>query len=388
MKPEIRKQLEDKLTQKINVLPDFAADFIFSLEYSKKEIRTMIEYAKDIALFFEFLIKEQLVPLEKIKDISPAHLDTITHREIRSYLSYLSIYEKTFLTATGKEKVQTFTNGEAGKSRKLTSLHELVAYLLVQGVIKTNITNGIKLKVSSRVSLKNRLTPDDMARFYAVIVEDLNIETERMEVYHHLLKRRDYVAVLLLSYTGIRVSELVQLDVEDISLVSNQMVVFRKGGKQERVSLPEIIVNDVADYIGWRKKQDFKTNALFVSLQKKRIDPKTVNLFLNKYKERAGIDIKVSPHVFRRTFGTAHYNLYRDMYLTAQILGHGSAETTRKFYADPSDARKTESMQSFSYGTAEPFKNGTELSISKEELAKIKKESGIDIEALINQNNK
>lgn len=70
---------------------------------------------------------------------------------------------------------------------------------------------------------------------------------------------------------------------------------------------------------------------------------------LEKYRLRAGIDIKLTPHVFRRTFGTEHYNKYKDMYLTAQILGHTSAETTRKYYAEPNEERKIRTMTEFDY---------------------------------------
>ncbi len=92
------------------------------------------------------------------------------------------------------------------------------------------------------------------------------------------------------------------------------------------------------------------------------------------------MNIKISPHVFRRTFGTLHYNRYRDMYLTAQILGHRSAETTRKFYADPSEERKIQSMKEFTYDIFE--KNNQEndsISLTNEQILKIEKETGINL---------
>lgn len=117
-------------------------------------------------------------------------------------------------------------------------------------------------------------------------------------------------------------------------------------------------------------------NPLFLSLQKKRIDARTVRQMLEKYRKRSKIDTKITPHVFRRTFGTNHYNTYEDMYLTAQVLGHSSAETTRKFYADPNQARVDLSMQKFDYEkkniqpSSKYSKLAAKLGISVEELLK------------------
>lgn len=382
MKAEIEKKLQEKLRLKLLTLPEFVVDYIFALEYRKKELRTRYEYAKDINLFLEFLIFDGLVEAKDIKDISPSDLDKLRERDIWNFLGYLTSYKKTFITPAGNEVTQEFTNSEIGKARKLASLHDFFKYLVDNELIKRDITNKVDIKVDQKAVIKNRLTPNDIQAFFDVILEDLNIKTDRMEIFHQKVKFRDYVIVLLLSYTGIRVSELVQLDMDDISLSEKAMVVIRKGGKQEKIYLPSIIIDDIQAYLNERKKMNVDTKALFLSLQNKRMHPKTVNTMIDKYRQRANIDIKVSPHVFRRTFGTQHYNRYRDMYLTAQIMGHRSAETTRKFYADPAEERKAMSMTNFDYDEVSGV-TSDKISLTKEQLAEISKATGIDLEKLL-----
>lgn len=381
IKPDIEKKLQEKLRLRLLALPDFVVDYIFGLEYRKKQLRTRFEYSKDISIFLEFLIYNSLTSAKKINDISINDINLLNERNVWDYLSYLTSYEKTFLTPAGNTKVQRFTNSDSGKSRKLATLHDFFNYLLENELIKKDITKKIDIRVNQQAVIKNRLTPEDMQSFFSVILDDTNIETERMEIYHQKVKFRDYVIVLLLSYTGIRISELVQLDIDDVSIKDEVMVVVRKGGSQEKLTLPNIIIEDIQSFIDERKKIDHNTKALFVSMQNRRIHPKTINLMLDKYRKRANIDIPISPHVFRRTFGTEHYNKYRDMYLTAQIMGHRSAETTRKFYADADEERKNESMQEFDYNKNSD--TSANISISREQLLQISKATGVDIEKLL-----
>lgn len=382
IKPELEKKLQEKLRLRLIKLPEFIVDYIFALEYRKKQLRTRYEYAKDIGLFLEFMIYNGLTKANDIKDISPSDLDKLKERDIWNFLSYLTSYKKTFITSAGNEVTQEFTNSDAGKARKLATLHDFFRYLVDNEIIKRDITSKVDIRVDHKAVIKNRLTPEDIQAFFSVIIDDINIESERMEIFHQKVKFRDYIMVLLLSYTGIRISELVQLDIDDISISEEVMIVVRKGGNQEKITLPSLIIEDIQAYIEERKKIDVDTKALFISLQNRRIHPKTVNLMLDKYRKRANIDIKVSPHVFRRTFGTQHYNRYRDMYLTAQIMGHRSAETTRKFYADPAEERKAQSMANFDYDEAQTPSD--KITLTKEQLVQISKATGIDLEKLLN----
>jgi len=382
LKKEIEIALDEKLREKLLLLPDFAVDFLYFISLDT-EVRTRIEYAKDITLFLEFLLISQKCLKDNVNKIEPDDLDALKNRDFIDFFDYLTNYTRTYTTTTGKTVKQKFSNSAQGKSRKLATLRRLFHYLFVNDHITKDVTQAIEIKVPSKVKISNRLSPDEMNRLFSTIMDDLKIENERQAKFHQKVKFRDYIMVLLLAYTGIRVSELVQLDIDDIHLKRKRLIVLRKGGDEQEITMPERIIDDIQDYVTERKKntdvEKDSQNALFLSLHKKRIDPKTVRVMLEKYRQRSGIEIKITPHVFRRTFGTNHYNTYKDMYLTAQVLGHDSAETTRKFYADPSEERVSRSMETFDYGES----NKPSLSSSK--LEKLAKKLGVSVEELLQE---
>jgi Site-specific recombinase XerD len=389
LKPDVYTKVEKRYTEKLQQLPDFICDFLFSIQ--KKQIRTRLEYAKDLGIFLEYLHSTDKFSNKNVMDFTDKDMDLLDERDIWNFLSYLTSYNKTFLTATGKSKTQRFTNGDVGKSRKIATIHEIFSYLFDKELIAKDVSRKVDITLHAKKKIKDRLDFKDIEKFYSTIIDDVNIENVRKQIFHEKVKFRDYIMVLIFSYTGIRVSELVQLDVNEISIDKKAMVVVRKGGDQEKVPIPSRILEDIADYIERRKQMTWlegeAKNALFISLHKKRIDPRTVRQMLEKYRQRAGIDIKITPHVFRRTFGTRHYNRYRDMFLTAKIMGHTSAETTRRFYADPDEERIAGSMDVFDYETeTAQIDKEEEMKIMLKRIEKLAKDSGIDVtKLLINQ---
>lgn len=348
--------LEEKIRKRLMKLPSFVAEYIYRME-NEKEVQTLFEYTKDLHLFFEFLHQHELFPSTSIEDITIDQLGMVSERDILDFLQYIKSYDKAYDSSAGKELTTRYRNSDAGRSRKLATLHRFFADMEKRRLIALDPSKHLDIKVNKKAKIKNRLSTEQIEHFFRVITEDVKAETTHQQAFHQKVKYRDYIMVLVLAYTGIRISELVQLDTDDIHLSdtdTNLLVVVRKGGDEEVIPLADHVAQELMEYLEFRKtlkalpdKQH--QNALFLSLQKKRINPKTVRQTLDKYGQRSGIDIKITPHVFRRTFGTNHYNMFEDMYLTAQVLGHSSAETTRKFYADPDSERVAKSMQGFKY---------------------------------------
>lgn len=384
MKKELKNRIREKLRKRLLMLPDFVADYLYVLENSK-EIQTRFEYAKDIHLFLEFLILSEKCTKTNVKDITPADLDALTERDLIDFFDYISSHTKTYRSTANKQVVQEFTNSEVGKSRKLATLHKLFSYLFKKGMVSKDVTQNIEIKIHKKAKIKQRLTPEEIQRLFETIIEDVNVENRHQKRYHEKVKFRDYIIVLLLAYTGIRISELVQLDISDIQLHKKVMIVTRKGGDQQAITIPNRIIEDIASYLEYRKGiqgvSSKDQDALFLSLQKKRINTKTVRNMLEKYRVRSGIETKITPHVFRRTFGTNHYNMYEDMYLTAQTLGHSSAETTRKFYAEPDSERVIRSMEQFDYGQ----QKNSPLELDTEKLSKLAEKLGMDVNELLKE---
>ena len=160
---------------------------------------------------------------------------------------------------------------------------------------------------------------------------------------HNKIVKRDYAIMMLFFGTGIRVSELVGIDLSDIDFYNASLLITRKGGDQDEVFFPEIVENAIRDYVDNDRDTllaDKESSALFISMQHKRMTVRSVQVMIKGYAAKAGLNMKVTPHALRRTFGTNLYEETNDIYLVADALHHSSVETTRKHYANMSKEHK------------------------------------------------
>ena len=148
--------------------------------------------------------------------------------------------------------------------------------------------------------------------------------TGQKRVYYEKTKERDLAIVTLLLGTGIRVSECVGLDVEDVDFKNNGIKVTRKGGNEMVVYFGhEVEIVPVAGH----------EHALFYSTQRKRIGIQAVENLVKKYAGAITTTKKITPHKLRSTYGTTLYQETGDIYLVADVLGHRDVNTTKKHYA-------------------------------------------------------
>jgi integrase/recombinase XerC len=369
MKKDIETKLYAERKDRLEQLPNFIRQFIMSKQ-EELSLNTQIAYLKDYTIFFEFLLTlplfsryksigeftvgdmgRQLTSESESQSTAPQEEKRayITEEEITYFLDHLNSFQKTFKRKDDSEYTQTFSNTKKGKARKLASLHTLYEYL-GRHYKTQDVTAYIEIEIKKTKQIKERLSKEEVDRFTDIILNDVNIENKRKLKFHKRAKFRDITIVLLLAFNGIRVSELVQLDIDDINIKERAMIVIRKGGNQEKLYLPKEILPHLDSYITERRLMlGVDTKALFLSNQLKRIDPKTVRYMLNKYKKRAGINMNVTPHTFRRTFATKLLRMYGNIELVAQQLGHSTVETTRRFYAELDEETKKQAMGEFSY---------------------------------------
>lgn len=352
MKKDIELKLNLDLQNRLKELPEVAIDFILSLS-NNKTLRTQIAYTKDLKIYFNFLLNElKIVNKEDITELEIEDIKDITEKDIRLFLDYLNYYTVEYKTRSGKLVTQSYSNSREGKARKLATLHSFYKEITRKYPFIKDPTQHIDIKVYQKTDIKNYLTGEEIDKLVKVILEDLNINSERELKFHKRYKYRNATMILFLGYTGIRVSELVSLDIDDISIEDRSFIVTRKGGNQEKLYIPDEIIYTLSNYITMRKSildvDTFNRNALFLSNRKQRISTRQVEYILDKYGKKAGFN-NVTPHTFRRSFGMAFYNNSKDIQLTADILGHSTTETTRKFYAKPLEERKRLSLKNFKY---------------------------------------
>ena len=168
------------------------------------------------------------------------------------------------------------------------------------------------------------------------MVENGSFASKRQNLFKEKTQLRDYAMISLFLGTGIRISECVGLNVDDIDLKNNSFVVTRKGGNRVVLYFSDEVAEPLCAYLESRCMDDKilpGERALFLSLQKKRITVRAVENIIKKYALQVTPLKKITPHKLRSTFGTELYRATGDIYVVANVLGHKDVNTTRKHYA-------------------------------------------------------
>lgn len=332
---QVDKENTLKLRELLKELPPFARDYFRAIGTTASS-RTRLSYAYDLKVFFQYLLMENpLFQNYTMKDFRVDVLDALQAVDIEEYQEYLRVYQS---KDTGLEN----TNGERGIKRKMSSLRSFYAYYYKREMIHTNPTLLVDMpKLHDKSIVK--LDPDEVATLLDYIEHAGDTLTGQKKTYYEKTKERDLAIFTLLLGTGIRVSECVGLDVEDIDFQNNGVKVHRKGGNEMIVYFGEEVAQALLDYLEVREgitPLAGHEHALFYSTQRRRIGVKAVENLVKKYSQAVTTTKKITPHKLRSTYGTALYEETGDIYLVADVLGHKDVNTTRKHYADLGDARR------------------------------------------------
>lgn len=339
---DVYKRTENILSQ----LPEFCAEFFLGIQ-SRTSALTRLNYAYDIRIFFDFLSKK--VFKKPAEQIVLDDLSRLTSFDIEYFVNYLTSY-----TFNGKN----YQCGERAKERKLCSVRSFFNYYFKKDLLESNVAAKVDLpKIHSKPII--RLEQNEIAKLLdSVECDDVNGLSQRENAYHSITKKRDFAILMLFLGTGIRISELVGLDVKDIDFKTNSFRVVRKGGNEDILYFTDEVADAIKDYLGWlneekNEKTKFglkcvKSNdpALFLSLQGKRISVRAVENLVNKYCRIISPLKKITPHKLRSTFGTELYRSTKDIYVVADALGHKDVNTTKKHYADISDEIRRNAVKS------------------------------------------
>lgn len=322
-----------KLREVLKTLPPFCRDYFRAIS-TTTTTKTRISYAYDIRIFFQFLLDENPVLKNySMDDLSVDILDQVKALDLEEYLEYLKVY-------SNGEKLET--NGERGLKRKISALRSFYAYYFKREMIKTNPTVLIEVpKIHQKSIIK--LDTDEVALLLDYIEHAGDHLTGQKRVYYEKTKERDLALITLLLGTGIRVSECVGLDIEDVDFKNNGIKVTRKGGNEMVVYFGEEVEFALQKYLEVRENITpiaGHEHALFYSSQRRRIGVQAVENLVKKYAREITTTKKITPHKLRSTYGTALYQETGDIYLVADVLGHKDVNTTKKHYAALDDARR------------------------------------------------
>lgn len=325
------------LRELISELPPFCKQFFIGIEPTTSS-RTRIAYAYDLACFFDYLHETNpMCKIKKITEIPLSILDSLSPLDIEEYLFYLKYYEKDGVA---------HTNDERGLKRKLASLRTFYNYFFKNELIDTNPAVKVDMpKIHEKTIV--RLDVDEVAQLLDEVESGESL-TSRQQMYHQRTKTRDLALLTLLLGTGIRVSECVGLDLDDVDFKNNGIKVHRKGGSEVVVYFSDEVMEALLNYVEERRMitpVEGHTNALFLSLQNKRITVRAVENLVKKYSKLVTNLKNITPHKLRSTYGTSLYRETGDIYLVADVLGHKDVNTTRKHYAAIEDERRRQAAK-------------------------------------------
>lgn len=324
----------DKLRELLKEFPPFAKDFFRGIEPTTS-INTRIGYAYDIRTFFRFLCSANPAFQNRpIKDFTLSDLEHLESLDIEEYLEYLKLY-----TYEGK----SYSNDERGIHRKLSSLRKFYLYYQKKNFIENNPTTVVDMpKLHDKEII--RLDSNEVSELLELVEHAGEHLTGRKKTFFEQNKLRNLAIFTLFLGTGIRVSECVGLDIEDIDFRENRIRIVRKGGKEEYVYFGDEVRTALKNYIDITREQitpqPGHEHALFYSIQRRRISVQAIENLVNEYASQITTFKHITPHKLRSTYGTTLYRETGDIYLVAEVLGHNDVNTTRKHYAALDDDKK------------------------------------------------
>lgn len=324
-----------RLREILKTMPDFTKDYFRAVE-PKTSALTRISYAYDLRVFFHFL--RDCNPAYKNYEMSEFTVQDLEHIEpvdIEEYLEYLKVYKDL--------RDNQVTNTEKGLARKMSALRSFYGYFFKRQVIAKNPVLLVDMpKLHDKAII--RLDTDEVASLLEYVEYGGDELTGQRKVYFEKTKNRDLAILTLLLGTGIRVSECVGLDVQDVDFKNNGIKVTRKGGNEMVVYFGPEVENALKMYLYTSRKSTAvlpgHENALFLSTQKRRMGVQAVENMVKKYTAQITPNKKITPHKLRSTYGTALYKETGDIYLVADVLGHKDVNTTKKHYAAIDENRR------------------------------------------------
>ena len=323
-----------KLREFLAELPPYVTNFFRGIE-QRTQARSRLAYANDIKVFFEWIRKSNPLYADKeLKNIPAEALSNMTAFDIEEYMEHLKLRDDADIETV---------NAEVTIKRKMSALRSLFNYLYRNQIIENNAAIQVEMpKLHDKAIV--RLDIGEVSKFLDVVEYGPQNMSDRKKKFHELNKTRDLAIMTLLLGTGMRVSELVGIDLKDLDFENGRVKVIRKGGYEAYIYFGDEVTEALEKYVDEREDiKDIKAgheDALFLSSRKSRITVRSIELMVKEYSSYITTVKKITPHKLRSTYGTALYQETGDIYLVADVLGHKDVNTTRKHYAALDEERK------------------------------------------------
>ena len=326
-------------------LPDFMKDYFIYLKGSVA-VSTRAAYLEDITFFCNYLINESgLSVAENIKDITIEEFNNIKSRDVNLFLGdFCPRYYRE------KENVTlVYENNNKALARKKSSISTLFKFLYRNEQVENNITlgfNPIKLPKAQPDAIK-RLDIDEVMVMLEAVESGEGL-TDKEKVYWKKTKLRDKAILALFVTYGLRLNELRELNISSFNFSRGEFKIYRKRGKEVLMPINHTCETVVLDYINNERPlnddlpEDVK-DALFLSLQKKRLTSKAIRQLVKKYTSicmHTTREKGYSPHKLRATAATSLIQSGFSIYDVKTLLDHDNVTTTQLYAAHKKNVKR------------------------------------------------
>lgn len=344
------------LQHKLQPMPWYIQQFI---EYKMPDLSpsSLLEYVRDYEIFLDWVVTECLTAAHERKDVTLLDLESLRMEHITSFRIYLTTYKES-------------TNARITVSRKLSSLRSLFHYLSqiaedesFYPLLKRNVMAKVEVKrihkpKDSAAKLKGKLLEEEEIEGFIHYVREgyaQDVVNNKQAAYAHALNAvRDAAIVSLILNSGLRVSEVVNLNIDDVDMNNKLIYVYRKGHHDEMFKTPvyfrDSARQNLLDYLEARTIRypaPKKEKAFFLAMKNgekegNRMTKRAIQQMIIKYAKQYGKPA-LTVHKLRHSFATDYY-LQNDIYKTKEQLGHASTETT-EIYAHLTDKTMSEAIE-------------------------------------------
>jgi site-specific recombinase XerD len=286
-------------------------------------------------MFLRYILKDRFTEFAEysLEDVSIANfqesmLDTISKEDIYNYLTFMN------------EERQ---NGAISRARIVSSLRSFFKYL----------------KINTTLILVNPMENIEMHKPKSKMIKYLTLEqsTKLLDSIDTSNFERDYCIIVLFLNCGMRLSELVKLDLKDVNFSEKSMLIHGKGNKDRLIYINDVCVETLQEYINSREQPDTEPTAIFLSSHKKRISTRRVEQIVEKALQSAGLDgMGFSVHKLRHTSATLMYQYGgTDTLVLKDVLGHSNIATT-EIYTHVSNQQVRQAIEDNPLSTHKPHK--------------------------------
>lgn len=326
-------------------LPSFMKDYFVYLK-SSVAVSTRAAYLEDIIFFCEYIVNESgLTDKDDMKNLTIEDFKNIKSRDVNLFLGdYCPRYYK-----EREDHTFVYENNNRALARKKSSISTLFKFLYRNEQLPTNITDGfnpIKLPKPQPDAIK-RLDIDEVMVMLDAVESGEGL-TEKEKVYWEKTKLRDKAILALFVTYGLRLNELRELNISSFNFSRGEFKIYRKRGKEVLMPINKTCENVVIDYINYErpKSEDLPEDvqdALFLSLQRKRLTPRAIRQLVKKYTSicmHTSRDKGYSPHKLRATAATSLIQSGFSIYDVKALLDHDNVTTTQLYAAHKKNIKR------------------------------------------------